>query len=160
MSESGGTANASFVYAFRPPSISELRATIQEYDLPSKVYQHPYYSNEIDAPERPREYAGLTFHLKGGVGLATLEQWIGELNSGEFDSGEQVTWVSESIYDVVDGWEYASSPPSRKQTELWLRAQEDVEKGSKTAKKRSSQVRGSYVLRTQGRSKVDRPCPD
>ncbi|OCH96164.1 hypothetical protein OBBRIDRAFT_816122 [Obba rivulosa] len=110
-----------YLYKLPPPSATELLGSIESYGLPSKIYQAPYYSKENDAPEHSREYAGLVFHLKGGNGLATLDEWkTGSddfnvpLNAYSFGSGGQLD--RSSVY----GWEYAGLPPSARQMRLWL----------------------------------------
>lgn len=84
------------------------------YGIPSKVYQNPYYSIESDAPERPREYAGLVFHLKGGIGVSVLEDFQSGVVSEPSTSGQVLSGVG------VHGWEYASLPPSVREVRKWL----------------------------------------
>ncbi|KAK2804541.1 DNA polymerase zeta [Onygenales sp. PD_10] len=57
------------IYSFIPqcPSISEVVATMHDDFRPSVVYQPPYYSNDDDVPERPREYAGREFKLESNT---------------------------------------------------------------------------------------------
>lgn len=62
----------SFEYVHAPPRLTELISTLELYSIPAKIYQVPYYSIESDAPERPREYAGLVYDLRGGVGISYL----------------------------------------------------------------------------------------
>lgn len=76
------------------------------------MYRDPYYSNEEDAPEHSREYAGLLYTLKGGTGIGVLDDWVGH----EKADGRGVPLDSSGIY----GWEYAATPPSVQQTRLWL----------------------------------------
>ncbi|KDQ63750.1 hypothetical protein JAAARDRAFT_53942 [Jaapia argillacea MUCL 33604] len=103
----------SFAYAVPPPSKSELVSTVDDFGVPSKVYRDPYYSRESDAPDKPREYAGLVYHLKGGSGMAVLEEW--ETNAPAFpECGGTAT-------GAVCGWEYAGSPPSVREVERWLK---------------------------------------
>jgi len=66
-----------YIYAHIPPSASELLLTVDDFGIPSKVYQSPYYSNESDAPEHSKEYAGLLFIIQRGRGLSTLKDWDG-----------------------------------------------------------------------------------
>lgn len=89
-------------------------ATIQDYGLPSKIYCAPHYSNGTDAPEKPREYAGMLYHLRGGDGLDVLENWNGEV-------GALPRPPKLDPYNVW-GWEYASSPPSVREVKSWLKS--------------------------------------
>ncbi len=103
------------------------------YGIPSKVYQNPYYSIESDAPERPREYAGLVFHLKGGTGVSVLEDFQTGVAPEPSTSGHVLSGAG------VHGWEYASLPPSVKEVRKWLMKHKDIPTAAKP--KKSSQVR-------------------
>ncbi|EPQ60815.1 DNA/RNA polymerase, partial [Gloeophyllum trabeum ATCC 11539] len=102
-----------------PPSASTLLSTLDNYGLPAKIYRDPYYSNEADVPEKPREYAGLVYHLKGGEDVANLEEW--QCGSSCDYPGLQKSDMPQFDRMGVGGWEYASSPPSRREVEKWLR---------------------------------------
>jgi len=92
--------------------VSELKDQLQKLELPSKVYQVPYYSKDSDIPETSKEYAGLTYRLKGGQGVSWLEDW----STDQFP-----TSVSKSFENIepdrigIGGWEYAGHPPSVKE---------------------------------------------
>ena len=66
-----------YQYVRPPPTSSELLSSMERYDVPSKIYRDPFYSNVSDVPEKPREYAGLVFHLKGNDNITDLEDWKG-----------------------------------------------------------------------------------
>ena len=104
-----------YLYGPKPPSIAELVATTDHYNIPSKIYRNPYYSNERDAPDRPREYAGLVFNIKGGTGIANLEEWQSE-GTGSLDLR-----LDTDRHVGVHGWEYASLPPGLREARKWLR---------------------------------------
>ena len=96
-----------YVYSVSPPSVSDLKESFENFGLPSKIYQAPYYSKDTDIPEMTKEYGGLTYRLKGGQGIATLTEWASndELNRNS---------TSNLEFDTagIGGWEYASHPPS------------------------------------------------
>ncbi|EKM61040.1 uncharacterized protein PHACADRAFT_204189 [Phanerochaete carnosa HHB-10118-sp] len=94
---------SSHEYRLPPPTTSELLATLDACGVPAKVYQDPFYSNEEDAPEHAREYAGLVYNLKGGTGISALEEWAGH---------EPSSGLRKLDNTGVYGWEYASVPPS------------------------------------------------
>ncbi|PSS37734.1 hypothetical protein PHLCEN_2v427 [Hermanssonia centrifuga] len=101
-----------YTYAATPPSVSELLSSLQAHGIPTKIYQDPWYSIESDAPEHPREYAGLVYHLKGGTGTSILKEW---------SSTEDTTQKDIKLHpDGISGWEYASAPPSTKEVRRWL----------------------------------------
>lgn len=104
-----------YVYSVQPPSKSDLKDQLQARGLPSKIYQLPYYSKDCDIPEGSKEYAGLVYNLKGGQGIATLEEWsTGESKKKSDDSKFGLDVVG------IGGWEYASHPPSVKEVRISL----------------------------------------
>jgi DNA polymerase zeta len=106
-----------FVFAVPPPCSSELLRTIEMYGIPRRVYRNPYYSKHADAPEHPREYAGLLYHLKGGEGLNTLDQW--KSHGSQLHTGRNARRLKGTYFSW--GWEYAALPPSKNQVKKWLK---------------------------------------
>ncbi|KAG2154856.1 hypothetical protein DEU56DRAFT_770809 [Suillus clintonianus] len=106
-----------FTFVVPPPSSSELFRTIETYGVPRRVYRDPYYSKRADAPEHPREYAGLLYHLKGGEGLDTLDHW--KSHGSQFHTGRAVRPVKGTYMSW--GWEYAALPPSKTRVIKWLK---------------------------------------
>jgi DNA polymerase zeta len=104
-----------YEYAMTPPSTLNLLGSLDDYDIPSKIYRPPHYSLTSDVPERPREYAGLLFHLKGGEGITHLDTWDDSVPESA-QSGRVLPLLSVGI----GGWEYAGSPPSVKEVKRWL----------------------------------------
>jgi DNA polymerase zeta len=133
---STSSLSTAFTFTAPPPSSSELLRTIEVYGLSRRVYRNPYYSRRADAPEHPREYAGLLYHLKGGDGLDTLEEWKShesQLHGGRNEHRTYMSW----------GWEYAALPPSKIQVKKWLK-ENPVRLITKT--KMHSQVSGKLLL--------------
>lgn len=54
-----------YKYSTPPPTTIEALKSLKDDGAPTKAYRDPYYSNPSDVPERPREYAGRIFVLKG-----------------------------------------------------------------------------------------------
>lgn len=111
-----------YQYSRSPPTKSELLDSLEEYGLPSKVYKDPYYSKASDAPDRPREYAGLLFYIKGGEGVGALEEWTPSADKQDHAFSQPlpkdgVVFTSNDVW----GWEFANSPPNRKEVSRWLR---------------------------------------
>lgn len=111
LSKAFGTCKATntnrSIYSVSPPSVSDLKESFESLGLPSKTYQAPYYSKDADIPEMAKEYAGLTYRLKGGQGIATLSEWV---VNGEV--GQNSTSIRQFDTTGIGGWEYASHPPS------------------------------------------------
>lgn len=103
-----------FVYSLPAPTVSELNVQLQTLGIPDKIYQVPHYSMDSDIPETSKEYAGLSYHLKGGQGIASLDEWS---TSGLKDKSKAIT-TPELDPLGVGGWEYASHPPSVKDVRL------------------------------------------
>ncbi|KAF5313110.1 hypothetical protein D9619_003181 [Psilocybe cf. subviscida] len=99
------------VYGIRPPTRLELKHSMKTLDIPSKLYKAPYYSRDEDIPELPKEFAGLTFHLKGGQGIAHLDDWETDTTTDE-ELYSEVYTTPELNPTGVGGWEYAHHPPS------------------------------------------------
>lgn len=100
-----------YVYPPRAPTVSELKGQLQKLGLPSRIYQAPYYSKDCDIPEGSKEYAGLTYRLKGGQGIAWLEEWSTNQSP---TSVPKTNEKFELNHIGIGGWEYAGHPPSVK----------------------------------------------
>ncbi|KAG2061849.1 hypothetical protein BDR06DRAFT_945889 [Suillus hirtellus] len=132
-----------FVFAVSPPSSSELFRTIETYGVPRRLYRNPYYSKRADAPEHPREYAGLLYHLKGGEGLDTLDQW--KSHGSQLHTGRNVRLLKGT--SLSWGWEYAALPPGKTQMKRWLK-ENPVQRTSRA--RMCSQIEGSTQMNPYG----------
>ncbi|KAI9063064.1 hypothetical protein FKP32DRAFT_1593035 [Trametes sanguinea] len=135
-----------YIYSSAPPTSAELLESTDVVGIPSKVYRDPYYSKESDAPERPREYAGLVFHLKGGEGTATLEEWKSDVSVPATIGHPPGRLVATGIR----GWEYASVPPSVRQVRKWLKEQASRRSSQAVRAKDSAQIEGPTQLNPYG----------
>lgn len=106
-----------YAYSVPPPSLLDLKESLQMFGLASKIYQAPYYSNNSDIPEIPKEFAGLVYRLKGGQGIATLDEWSTDKGN---DGGNSPDALQRLNATGIGGWEYASHPPSVKEVRLSL----------------------------------------
>jgi hypothetical protein len=110
-----------YLYSPAPPSTPELLMSTDQYHIQSKTYRDPYYSKESDAPEKPREYAGLLYRLKGGRGLGVLEEWHEATSQrGKLYNTGQALQPLEAA--GISGWEFSSSPPSLREAQKWLKS--------------------------------------
>jgi len=110
-----------YEYGRKPPSVQGLVATADDHGIPNKVYQEVYYSKEVDAPDRAKEYAGILFRIRGGTGLSALEEWDGEDKTpipGPPQRKKGPLGLPRII--GIDGWEYNRCPPSRRGVRSWL----------------------------------------
>ena len=100
-----------------PPSNFELTATLEDFGLPKVTYQEPYFSNEKDVPPRPREYAGREFKLQSNT-VPFLPDFD---PSGDGSGGLMVQRPKWNCPTTLRIWEIANPPPTRLETENWLR---------------------------------------
>lgn len=131
----------SYQYTQAPPAARDLVATIESHKLPSKIYQDPYYSVESDASDHPWEFAGLSYHIKGGTGVGVLEEW-NVMSAPSVDASFAKPIPHEAC---LWGWEYASSPPSVQEVRRWWKEEGQLLGGKATKKKKSSQVRTTFI---------------
>jgi DNA polymerase zeta len=114
-----------------PPGALDEDAMIQA-GLPPVIYQDAYYSNEVDVPDRPREYAGREFKLQSttlpylppfdptGTSLANF----GENPSIVVDKRkEAVIRRLRSQRCRLRDWEIATLPPTFSEVSEWLQSQ-------------------------------------
>lgn len=113
------TMSNCYEYSLKPPSTAEIVSTFGDSDLPSKLYRAPFYAVESDASDHPREYAGLVYHLRGGDGLDTLDEWTSASAEESLDIIPNYDKASGSESNIW-GWQYAASPPSVRQVRRWL----------------------------------------
>ncbi|KAJ7706169.1 hypothetical protein B0H17DRAFT_1035991 [Mycena rosella] len=124
-----------YAYAPTPPSISQLLETV----VPSKQYRPAFYSNDSDAPGRPREYGGKLHHPKGNEeSLKNLDDWE------EYDACLSPPKDAFDEYSVPysSGWEYIGSPPSVKQVKKYLASEEGRAPLKKPRLEPRSQIEG------------------
>lgn len=127
-----------YIYIRAPPPLVQLFSTVNDHGIPSKIYRNPYYSKMIDAKDRPREYAGLVYHLHGDSGLKFLKEWGLDSDARvKGDSNRVSPWVLTDM--EFGGWEYGHSPPSVREVSRWMKTQGKV--GHAVKSKLNSQVR-------------------
>ena len=147
MTTSIGAYPNAYIYVASPPSTSELTGSLHEYTLPDKIHRDAYYSNESDAPDKAREYAGLLYHLKGGDGLAALEEWCGgdsHIAVSKVHARAKIKFTAGCGNISSGGWEYASCPPGRREIKKWLTT--DTGRPPIKASKAPSQVESLMLL--------------
>ncbi len=131
------TGSNQFIYSLNPPSSRTLSSEFKALGLPSKIYQAPFYSRDEDIPEQSKEYAGLVYRLKGGKGIASLEEWCA---NGHDLEQRQATAALQLNSIGVGGWEYANYPPSVKEIRRSLHLLDTESKVGKSRRTFKSQV--------------------
>ncbi|XP_078505271.1 DNA polymerase zeta catalytic subunit isoform X2 [Lissotriton helveticus] len=157
-----------------PPSREEIMATLQDHDLMETVYQEPFFSNPLDAPEKPREVGGrlLTVETRlpnnlsefeGDFSLDGLRLWktafsvmtqnhrpVSPTRNCQSTSVQSKGNDSKSVDDKKLVIMPCRSAPTRLRTQVWLQAKEEYERSQRTHKSklvmRTSEKRCSQVL--------------
>ncbi|RDB28579.1 DNA polymerase zeta catalytic subunit [Hypsizygus marmoreus] len=133
-----------YAYFRPPPQTSQLTGSLNEHGISNKYYQPPFYSLPVDVPQRPREYGGLLYHLKGGEGITDLDPWNPMHHS---DQSEVMSPLDPS---GLGGWEYASSPPSYKEMRRWLASDAGKLPSQALGPKMKSQIKGPTPINIYG----------
>ena len=143
-----GTSDEGTILAFaeNAPSCLAVVSTMQDFNLPPVVYQDAFYSNELDVPERPREWAGREFKLES-LTLPFLPEFD-PTGSSDATFGEKAGVVLDKIKEErhyerqrrscsLRSWTIAESPPTYSEVEDWFR-EENAEKLADAAKRVAS----------------------
>jgi DNA polymerase zeta len=124
-----------------PPARDLVVSTMHHFGLPSIIYQDAYYSNEEDAPERTREWAGREFKLES-LTVPFLPEFDPTASS-EATFGVKSGIVPDKAKEEKEyqfrrrrcgfrSWCIAESPPSFLEVEKWAQ-DEEAKKLLKTA---------------------------
>ncbi|KAF9509344.1 hypothetical protein BS47DRAFT_1349354 [Hydnum rufescens UP504] len=117
---SPGFPKNAYTFHLSAPTTAELLSMRDDHQLPSKIYQDPYFSNPSDRPTKFVEVAGHAM-LVDGNGLSSLPEW-GEGDSGLRARGPLPGAPSDRSHTMgIIGWEYASQPPGQVEAREWLK---------------------------------------
>ncbi|VUC36980.1 unnamed protein product [Clonostachys rosea] len=142
------------VYAVPPPGPNDPISSQQEDDVPTVIYQEPFYSKEKDVPTRMREYAGREFRLKGNT-LPYLPDFdpTGGVSSTR---GQKSPYPPNSATKepcTLLSWDFAKCPPSYEEVEAWW--------SQKQEKKQEQALKNSFESTpTNFLSQIEGPTPD
>ncbi|KEQ61298.1 uncharacterized protein M437DRAFT_51804 [Aureobasidium melanogenum CBS 110374] len=123
--------NGVVIFAQAPPKRTDVSTTMIDHGAPPVIYQDAYYSDEVDVPERSREYAGQEFKLESNT-----VPFLPEFDpTGESDAsrGAKVPIVLDKAKEELEHqarrqdcflkrWEIEARPPSVSEVQSWLRA--------------------------------------
>lgn len=107
-------------YAIAPPPASKLLETVEAVGIPRKIYRQPFYSDPNDTPDKPREYGGFLYRVKGNEdSLQYLDDWE------EHNALPATSVFTNHSLSYSSGWEYGGgSPPSVRQVKKYLASEE------------------------------------
>ncbi|CAL3968090.1 unnamed protein product [Diplocarpon coronariae] len=147
-----------------PPSVSYVTSTFQAFDLPPVIYQDAFYSNELDVPDRVREWAGREFRLQSLTvpflpdfdPCGTPDAIVGEKVSALPDKvKEEMNYQRQRQNCGLRSWVIANPPPAYSEVIEWCRV--DALQQSETTVM-NSEHRATTNLLTHARlSQVDGP---
>ncbi|KAH6677646.1 DNA polymeras-like protein zeta catalytic subunit [Halenospora varia] len=115
-----------------PPPQDYILSTMDDFGLPSKIYQDAFYSNEEDVPERAREWAGREFKLESTTlpflpsfdSTGTSEASVGMRAAIIVDkSREEKNYQKRRRECTLRSWQIAETPPTYAEVEKWAREQ-------------------------------------
>jgi DNA polymerase zeta len=148
-----------------PPSCKSVISTMQQHNLPQVIYQDAFYSNEIDVPQRAREWAGREFKLESlsvpflpefdptGTSVATFGEKAGivpDKHKEDRSHGRRRRACS------LQSWQIAEPPPTSAEVKKWLR-NEQAEKRAHAVKYRRSRPITSSPRAKRKLSQIDGP---
>lgn len=116
-----------------PPTVDQVILTMQDYNLPSMIYQDAFFSDEMDVPDRPREWAGREFKLESlsvpflpnFEPTGTSEASFGEIPGIVRDRPkEEKAYRSQRRSCTLQSWEIADPPPTYDEVARWAWAEQ------------------------------------
>ncbi|CAI6095176.1 unnamed protein product [Clonostachys chloroleuca] len=143
------------VYAVPPPGPSEPLSSQQEDDVPTVIYQEPFYGKEKDVPTRMREYAGREFRLRGNT-LPYLPDFDPTGGVSSTTRGKNSPYPPNSATKepcTLLSWDFAKLPPSYEEVESWWSQKQ--EKQQEQSLKNSFESTPTHFL-----SQIEGPTPD
>jgi DNA polymerase zeta len=145
-----------------PPSEISVVSTMPDLNLPSVIYQDAFYSNELDVPERAREWAGREFRLEsltvpflpGFDPTGTSEASIGEKPRIILDRvKEEKSYQIQRRNCGLLSWEISQTPPTYAEVEQWSRTDER-ERAVAVSTKRVAQARPQTTRSPEKKGKL------
>jgi DNA polymerase zeta len=141
-----------------PPTKDYVSSTMQDYNLPSMIYQDAFFSDEMDVPDRPREWAGREFKLES-LTVPFLPEFD-PTGTSEASFGEKVAIIPDRLKEekaysrqrrscTLQSWEIADPPPTYDEVSRW--AFEEEEKSRKATKLR---VQSRLAASPRGKGKL------
>ncbi|KAH8589892.1 hypothetical protein B0O99DRAFT_317836 [Bisporella sp. PMI_857] len=123
-------ANRCGILVLQDPAPSNLTvsSTMDQFNLPSVIYQDAFYSKEADVPDRPREWAGREFKLESlsVPFLPTFDPTGGSKATFGERPGIVVDRLREERVSAnrrkscnLRSWELIEPPPTFSEVELW-----------------------------------------
>lgn len=112
-----------------PPSKRHVVESMASYGLDTVEYPSPFYSNPLDMPARPKQFAGRVFHVKTNA-VADLPDFEGEV------SATPRPWLRTLRTEpsrAEFGWEFGPPPPAKRIVVAWCATEDKAEAATKAA---------------------------
>ena len=116
------------LFTSSPITPAELRHDFSVSNLPTMIYQDPFYSTEHDVPERPREYAGREYRLGShtcsylpAFDASGLSSAAGEIPTLVLDKyREDLAFSRRRNACDLRVWEFSKAPPTSADIRQWV----------------------------------------
>ncbi|KIR32771.1 DNA polymerase zeta subunit [Cryptococcus deuterogattii MMRL2647] len=139
-------------YCIVPPRQHEITDTMELHGLSTVDYQSPFFGQLVDVPARPKTLAGKVFNLKSNS-VRNLRKFGCTIGSGSMlgnakgKARAEAVWLkTNSDNDSVEkvrwnlGWEYAPSPPSKREVRHWCEKIDEAKIAKEKYEQNTSQL--------------------
>ncbi|RFU34499.1 hypothetical protein B7463_g1872, partial [Scytalidium lignicola] len=142
----------------RPPSWHDVVSTVEHFGLPPVIYQDAFYGNELDVPERPREWAGREFKL--GSNTVPFLPDFDPTGMSDATYGKRPTILPDKLKEEqsyeqrrlgcsLRSWSIDKPPPTFSEVESWQRGNKVYTKGSNMINRTSSKLEGGLQTKSK-----------
>ncbi len=124
-----GSNVKTLMFGLACPSFSEVQTTMGRLGLPDVIYQHAYYSDKSDVPDKQREYAGREFRLESNTvpylpdfeATGSPPATYGRRNPALIDEvQEEKADRKRRRLCKIRHWNIADQPPTKAEVVAWL----------------------------------------
>ena len=138
----------------KPPSSKILSRDLLQCNLPPILYQDAYYSNDLDVPENPREYAGREFKL-GSISVPYLPAFNLDAKAIMVNSDNTPPLLDQNKEKAsfrylrercrLRNWEFSKLPPDWQEVNDWLHKPKEIKRTQQTPIPNKSIVRSTWA---------------
>ena len=142
------------IYHTAPPPPDGILESLAKDGRPSEIAQEAFYSDELDVPEQPRDYAGRVFKIESCTvpflpdfdRFGTSKASLGNKEPVTYDRSKAAYPKKHACTHL--NWQYITPPPTFEDVEMWVENQridkpKDHSKGQRGPRQKLSQLEGS-----------------
>jgi DNA polymerase zeta len=158
--------NLSVYYTAPPPSEGILESLIKD-GRPSEIAQDAFYSDELDVPNQPRDYAGRVLKLESSTVpfLPDFDRF--GASKASFGNKEPATYNRSKVAEAAKNhacthlnWQFITPPPTYEEVESWVEnhrveTPRDANRWKRGPRRKLSQLEGptQTILEAAGRTR-------